>query len=71
MYRTHKKLDDLLKLLFGLFAALDVVEGDVDVLRRDLVAAAAHSKERYIEDLSQGDDDGDDDQDRRHLVKIQ
>ena len=65
----HQKLDDLLKLLLGLFAAFDVVEGHVDVLRGDLVRAAAHSQERDVEDLRQRDDDGDDDQDGRHLVK--
>ena len=54
--------------LLGFLAAFDVIEGDVDVLRRDLVGAAAHSQEGNVEDLRQRDDDGDDDQHGRHLV---
>ena len=64
----HEKFDNLLQLLFGLVAALDVVEGDVDVFRRDLVVAAAHPQEGYVEDLSQRNDDRDDDQNGSHLL---
>jgi hypothetical protein len=64
---VHEKLNDFLQLLFCLVASLDIVKGDVDVFRRDLVVAAAHAQERDVEDLSQRNDDRDDDQDGSNL----
>lgn len=65
----HEKLYDLLKLLLGLVTPLDVVEGNVDVFWSNLVVATAHPKEGNVEDLSQRDDNGDDDQDGCDLKK--
>ncbi len=65
----HEELYDLLEFLLGLVTSFDVVESDINVFGGNLVVAAAHSKKGNVEDLSQRDDDGDDDQDGSNLER--